>query len=57
MKKLMTMLATRRDAQKGATIIEYALIAALISIAALVALGAVGTDVKGVFEKVSATIS
>lgn len=57
MKKLMTMLATRRDTQKGATIIEYALIAALISIAALVALGAVGTDVNSVFEKVSATIS
>ena len=57
MKKFTALLAKRRNDEQGATIIEYALIAALISIAALVALGAVGTDVNSVFGNVSAAIT
>lgn len=39
--------------QKGATVIEYALIAALISVAAIVAFSAVGTKVNTTMSNVS----
>lgn len=39
--------------ESGATMIEYGLIAALISVAAIGALGAMGTSVDGIFNYVS----
>ncbi|MDZ4296740.1 MAG: Flp family type IVb pilin [Moraxellaceae bacterium] len=41
-----------RNKQKGATVIEYALIAALISVAAIVAFGLVGNKVGEVMNGV-----
>jgi len=38
---------------KGATAIEYALIAALISVAAVVVMGAVGTGIKNTLTSVT----
>lgn len=38
---------------KGATAIEYGLIAALISIAAVVVMGTVGTNLSGTFNTVA----
>jgi len=38
--------------EKGATAIEYGLIAALVAIAAITALGAVGSELTNTFNKV-----
>lgn len=51
MKKLFS-----RKNENGATIIEYVLIAALLSIAAIVALKAVGTGVDSTFSEVASEI-
>ncbi len=45
----------RRD-KKGATAIEYGLIAALISVAAIVAMTALGTSLKTLFGGISGKI-
>ncbi len=39
--------------EKGATAIEYGLIAALISVAAIGAMTSVGTELSGTFDSVS----
>lgn len=39
--------------RKGVTMIEYGLLAALISIAAIVTLQTIGSQVKGAFDKVA----
>ena len=48
-------LATMKK-EKGATMIEYTLLAALISIVALLAITATGTQVMGLFTTVSTAI-
>jgi len=57
MKKLQRLVAKMRRDEKGATVIEYALIAALVSIAAIVAFQAVGTKVSTTMKKVSSELS
>ena len=42
---------------KAATAIEYGLIAALIAVAGIAAMGAVGNGVKGTFNKVSENLN
>lgn len=42
--------------QKGATAIEYGLIAALIAVASLTAIGTLGTRLGGTFNKVNANL-
>ncbi|MGE4432037.1 MAG: Flp family type IVb pilin [Sphingobium sp.] len=42
--------------EKGATAIEYGLIAALIAVAAIVAMGNIGTQLKGTFNNVADTL-
>ena len=44
------------DRERGATMIEYGLLAGLISIAALVALQAIGPDLLAIFNKVAAAL-
>lgn len=39
--------------EKGATAIEYGLIAALVSVAAIIALGAMGDSLESIFNVVS----
>lgn len=39
--------------EEGATAIEYGLIAALIAVVAMVAMGNVGTSLKGIFEEIA----
>lgn len=41
---------------KGATAIEYGLIAALIAVAGIAAMGAVGNGVKGTFKDVATNL-
>jgi pilus assembly protein Flp/PilA len=43
--------------ESGATAIEYGLIAALVSVAAIGALTAMGGSLKGMFEAVSAALA
>ena len=43
--KAYTWAQTRRQAEEGQTVIEYALVAAVISVALIIAAGAFGTSV------------
>ena len=43
--------------EQGATAIEYTLIASLIAVAAIAAMGAVGTKVSNVLSNVASTMS
>ncbi len=52
MKNLFALL----NDESGATAIEYALIAALISIAAIAAMTSTGTQVRGTFTDVKNTL-
>ena len=53
MKNFMNKLARN---EKGATAIEYGLIAALIAVAAIGGMTSVGEQVKGTFETAGSTI-
>lgn len=53
---MKTLFRLVRD-QKGATAIEYGLIAALIAVAAIVALQGVGTTLNSTFTNVSTAMS
>ena len=48
----MTLVRRFVRDEKGATAIEYGLIAALVAIAAITALGAVGSELTNTFNKV-----
>ena len=48
----MKILANFLKNESGATAIEYGLIAALVAVACIVALEAMGTSLKGMFEGV-----
>lgn len=55
---LRTLIASlRKTDERGATAIEYALIAALIAVAAIVAMGFVGNGIGDVFNNVSDTLN
>lgn len=43
--------------EEGATAIEYGLIAALIAVAAIAAMTAVGGGLKGIFESIEAALT
>lgn len=49
----MTFFKTLLRTEQGATAIEYGLIAALIAVAAITAMGALGTTLEGTFTNVS----
>jgi pilus assembly protein Flp/PilA len=53
----MTFLKKLRLGEKGATAIEYGLIAALIAVAAITAMRSVGTSVTGTFTNVNAEMT
>ena len=48
----MTMIRSLRHDQKGATAIEYGLIAALIAVVIITVLGLVGTGLSAKFQSV-----
>jgi pilus assembly protein Flp/PilA len=54
MKNLLQRLANETE---GQDLIEYALLAALIAIAAIVAMQALGTQINNKFASVSATLA
>ena len=53
----MTVIKAFLSDESGATMIEYGLIAALVSVAAIVALGVVGDELVKIFGKVSTELS
>lgn len=53
---MKTTISFLKD-EAGATAIEYGLIAALISVAAIAAMTAVGTNLKGTFTTVSNSLA
>lgn len=52
--KVQSAIATRND--KGATAVEYGLMVALIAIAIIVAVTAVGTNLNSLFTTVSTSV-
>ena len=53
----MTKLLKLIKNEKGATAIEYGLIAALIAVAIITAVSSVGTELSGTFGKVSTKLT
>ena len=54
---MMKFLKKLRRDEQGATAIEYGLIAALIAIAAIIAMTAVGDALSGIFNLVANTLN
>jgi pilus assembly protein Flp/PilA len=54
MQALMTRLAVRGEEGQG--LVEYALILSLVSIATIIILGAIGTDIGKVFSSVTSAL-
>lgn len=54
---MLTTLKSFVHDESGATMIEYGLIAALVSVAAIGALGILGTDLTQIFGKVSGCLT
>ena len=57
MTKLMKFVRNLRSREEGATMIEYGLLAALVSVAALAALLALGPALLGIFNTVVAALT
>ena len=53
---MLNALRSFYDNEAGATAIEYGLIAALVSVAAIVSLQAMGTSLNTMFSSVSSTL-
>jgi pilus assembly protein Flp/PilA len=51
--RLQNALASLRDREEGQAMVEYALILALVSIAAIVALGVLGGKVNSAFQTIN----
>ena len=54
---MITLLKKVKSDLKGVTMVEYALIAALVAIAAVTILSTLGTTISGVFSSVNANMS
>lgn len=54
---MFTILRQVMRDESGVTAIEYGLIAALVSIVGITALGTVGTNLKAAYEKVSTAVA
>ena len=54
---MRALLRDLRTDRKGATIIEYVLIAGLISVTVIALLGAMGMSVKNVFSVINVTLT
>ncbi|MBV8088132.1 MAG: Flp family type IVb pilin [Alphaproteobacteria bacterium] len=52
---MLTLISHLLRDNRGVTSIEYALVASLISVAAVVLIGRIGTDMSGTFSKVAAS--
>ena len=55
--RLFAFVQTRAAREDGQTLVEYALITALVSVALIVALNALAVDIGGVFSRIGAALS
>ena len=53
---MLSIFRRLMKSEKGATAIEYTLIASLIAVAAIAAMGSVGTKVNGVLSNVASNM-
>ena len=56
MTKLAAKLQTLRSREKGATMVEYGLMVALIAIVVIVAVAVLGTNLSGLFNTVANSV-
>jgi pilus assembly protein Flp/PilA len=54
---VFTTLSSMIHNDEGATLVEYSLVVALIAVAAIVAMTALGTSVKGLFTSMSGQLN
>lgn len=54
---LLAAMAAFRDSESGATLIEYSLIAALVSVVAIGALTTMGSELKTIFGSIAASMN
>jgi pilus assembly protein Flp/PilA len=54
--RLQIALKTRAEREDGQALVEYALILALVAVAAIATLEAVGTSVNDIFTEISSTL-
>ena len=57
MKNIRTLLLNLMPDESGQDLIEYALVAALIGLAAVAALTTLSGDIKGIFTSIGTTLS
>lgn len=53
---MLSILRCLMKSDKGATAIEYTLIASLIAVAAIVSMGTIGTKINGVLSNVASVM-
>ena len=54
---MLRLIRDLKSDNKGVTLIEYALIAGLISVVAIALLGAMGTSVKNIFSSINTALT
>ena len=57
MSRVISRIRRTLNDNKGATIIEYCLVAVLIAVASLAVLTGVGTEVSAVYSKINSALS
>jgi pilus assembly protein Flp/PilA len=57
MTKLRTLMTRIRRDEEGATAIEYGLLAALVAVAIIVAVGAIGTQLNTTFDGIQTELA
>jgi len=57
MNRLMKVLSTLHREESGQDLIEYALLAALIALAATAGMGVVASDINNAFSKIGSKLS
>ena len=56
LEKFITLVLIGRDEEKGATAVEYGLMVALIAVAIIGTVGALGTGLNGLFTRVTGSL-
>jgi len=56
-KEMLTKLMAKMQNEEGQGLVEYALIIVLVSIACIIALGALGVQIGGVFTSITGTLT
>lgn len=54
--RMYLAMKSLRDREEGQTLVEYALILALVSVTAVAALGVLSNGINGIFSKISSDL-